>query len=1124
MPIQRAAWAAAAGVCQSVALCSADAVREGRPGARSFAPSIFFIALLITVLLDITRVRADCNSDVQQIARSISVSFRSGSPARVGDATTFNWNTSATKLSDFPLYLVLVAPSETRFSGSGFLALNSGAKGLQKIDYAQESVRAFMPLYRNFDPKGGKFSVFPYRSGDQTYKWAVVSGGKCLGSAISENEKTLFVAPGAPSINIQDRFPVEEPLKRIHSPDKAHDIVVFKDRFEVCELSTQSKVLDRGGTDPTFSPTGRFVGARGFGIWDLVAGTNVYTGPIGDDLVAWVRNDSYAIIGGHSLADASIINTLQDGNSFDFGGWCHLCELFFDGQIVLDIDNGYAAALPAGKLEDLVSSQVFPKASQTDDASGGFKDDAITKFIRARYDPKSSFGLSVQSPPVKPNAHLPSWNVGEPVKLSYIDINYIDKQKQTAEKSFLIPQSVDSAALSTNVNPLDGRRQTARGFTVGGAVVVPDAFNEPQDLLATLAFDRLSALGVTTKPPVAIDVVYPYVDPPDQTVDPKALRVISKIRSKLSSNSKVVWSTDGRVCDEPPAPDDAVVVMEPALSQVWHWADGEEERWIVYTQCHEGNLEYPQGQFIFIREGSLEPVLDVSDQVDSDRPEFKQDNGGRLGGGAKVYRLSDSTLALVADNGVSILSSADGLRHTPVISLADTDLLTELRLTANNQHLVQLNDDGRAYIYQIADGKRVLVADYIDDEVVVASDAGRYDSTFDGAQSVQVSFPGISGLYYFSQFEAELHQHGLAPSVLSEDTQPASPSIIGPPPNANLTVGATAASGERTLSVRAASQVGLGAVRIYVDGRLAQTVPASSKEQTLTSNIPDPGSGHWISALAVDTTGLVSLPSAVRVPGAVLPRGTLRGVIVGFNKYQDKRLPHLNYASADARRFANALALSKGRGVRDVSIESFMDSNADAHEVDRITGALATAAAATMPEDTLVLFFSGHGIDGSAISQPDVGFALSTPITDLTNLKTTAITWSTLVPILAKARGKVVVVLDACHSGDAADNALATNEGLIGSIATASGPMVVLAAAKGRELSYENRQVGGGVFTIALSAAISKALKASVKGRQNLVDLSALYATVKQQVMKEEKGRQTPWLFHDAFVGEIPLF
>ena len=426
--------------------------------------------------------------------------------------------------------------------------------------------------------------------------------------------------------------------------------------------------------------------------------------------------------------------------------------------------------------------------------------------------------------------------------------------------------------------------------------------------------------------------------------------------------------------------------------------------------------------------------------------------------------------------------------------MIDGTLLVELRLTADGKHLVQLNSDGRFFMHRVADGQRALIGAQVDDEIVIANDDGLYDTTYEGAQAVQVRFPGMRGLHRFNQFEAALRRPGLATDVLAGRSIAPPPAAMPVPPTAELTLAVAVRDGRRTGKVIVTAERGLAAARIYLDGRLVQQLGVNGGRAEIPVHLADPGGGRWISAVAVDAHGLVSQPSAVQMPGKPQARGTLRAVVIGVDTYEDRGLPRLAFAKSDAQRFVRALGASRGKSVQQVQATSLLD---DEVTPARVLSAVRKAAQATTPDDMLVIFYAGHGLDGRAGGSSDAGLVLTTPKTRMADLKTTALPWAALAHALSEARGTIVVVLDACHAGIAGSDAFATNDDAVSALITGAGaPMVVLAGSKGRQLSHETAQAGGGQFTAAIAAVISEARTTHDRDRSGLIDLGELYGAV----------------------------
>ncbi|MBL0406183.1 caspase family protein [Microvirga aerilata] len=275
------------------------------------------------------------------------------------------------------------------------------------------------------------------------------------------------------------------------------------------------------------------------------------------------------------------------------------------------------------------------------------------------------------------------------------------------------------------------------------------------------------------------------------------------------------------------------------------------------------------------------------------------------------------------------------------------------------------------------------------------------------------------------------------------------------------------------------------------------------------------GKGHWITAVAVDSAGLLSLAAGVQTEGRIKPFGTLRAILLGVQAYKDPELPPLSAATRDAERLAGALKSIAGRFIAKVETQVLPEASTPGLVFDKIR----EAAHATGPEDRLLLFYAGHGVVNRRGATADQQFMLTFIGTKANDLTHTAMRWSEMTDALAESRGPIVVLLDACHSGLAGSEALATNDDLASALFTRrGGATLILAGSKGRQASLEDQTARTGLFTSAVVKAIRSGAQ---KGPLNLGEL---YGVVKSKVVETSSGRQTPWLVRNNLIGEIPLF
>jgi uncharacterized caspase-like protein len=190
--------------------------------------------------------------------------------------------------------------------------------------------------------------------------------------------------------------------------------------------------------------------------------------------------------------------------------------------------------------------------------------------------------------------------------------------------------------------------------------------------------------------------------------------------------------------------------------------------------------------------------------------------------------------------------------------------------------------------------------------------------------------------------------------------------------------------------------------------------------------------------------------------------------------------------------------------------------------VSDVVAALEQAVQQASPEDTLAFFYAGHGV-----KDKDGRLYITTTTSDLGRLEETALSWTRIAGVLDKARARVVVFLDACHSGQAGAPAAAPNDQAIARLFEQTRrPMIVFAASKGRQLSFEaaDSKLGGGYFTQALSDIIAGNRAAYDLDGNGAIEVSELYRGLKAYVIDNSNGDQTPWLARQDVVGDFALF
>ena len=226
---------------------------------------------------------------------------------------------------------------------------------------------------------------------------------------------------------------------------------------------------------------------------------------------------------------------------------------------------------------------------------------------------------------------------------------------------------------------------------------------------------------------------------------------------------------------------------------------------------------------------------------------------------------------------------------------------------------------------------------------------------------------------------------------------------------------------------------------------------------------------------------------------------------------------HLNYAVDDASDVASVLLASqkhppcKPSLYSDVLVQILTDKTDEKPTRENILKAMSTLARSmhsSGSEDVALVLLSTHGamIDGE--------FYLVPYGVDLTSIGETAISVTDFAhSVLALAQvGKVVLLIDACHSGGIGADKL--DASLLGKLATMD-TVTELTSSRQSESSLENKDWGHGAFTKAFLASLTGAADA-----QGLISLSALADAMDAEVQTLTKGKQHLGR-HQNFGGDL---
>jgi hypothetical protein len=250
---------------------------------------------------------------------------------------------------------------------------------------------------------------------------------------------------------------------------------------------------------------------------------------------------------------------------------------------------------------------------------------------------------------------------------------------------------------------------------------------------------------------------------------------------------------------------------------------------------------------------------------------------------------------------------------------------------------------------------------------------------------------------------------------------------------------------------------------------------------------------------------------------------------VGVSKYANKGVTDLAYAKDDA---VAVLDYYRQFGVPEGQLIALYDEQATLANIKRNLGT-DLVNKATNPDDTVVLYFAGHGdreVDRGSNDADGFTKYLLPYDGNPSDLFSSALSMEELSRILQRLRPeRVVLVLDSCFSGAAGgrtrpESGIRTrapiSDEFLARMATAGQGRVILTASSGQEVAQESDALHHGVFTHYLLEGLRGDADFDRDGR---IDVDELYKFVVQQVSAATNGRQNPMRNAPNLTGTVVI-
>lgn len=247
---------------------------------------------------------------------------------------------------------------------------------------------------------------------------------------------------------------------------------------------------------------------------------------------------------------------------------------------------------------------------------------------------------------------------------------------------------------------------------------------------------------------------------------------------------------------------------------------------------------------------------------------------------------------------------------------------------------------------------------------------------------------------------------------------------------------------------------------------------------------------------------------------SALPNLYVLAIGVGAYRRPDLRLL---YPAKDASDVAAVFAAQGGRLYSQARVRTLVDAEATQTEILRQLEWLQRQVTA---RDVAVLFLAGHGINDPRTGE----YYFLAHDADPDNVKTTMISRRQLQDTLRNTEGKVLLMIDSCHSGNVfpewRTRGLEDLQDWTRELASAESGVIVFSAATGRQASKESDRWGNGAFTRALVEGLRGAAVYQ-SGRPITVGMIEVY--VSERVKELTNGSQTPTIAKPASIPDFPL-
>ncbi|MCI0701755.1 MAG: caspase family protein, partial [Planctomycetia bacterium] len=349
------------------------------------------------------------------------------------------------------------------------------------------------------------------------------------------------------------------------------------------------------------------------------------------------------------------------------------------------------------------------------------------------------------------------------------------------------------------------------------------------------------------------------------------------------------------------------------------------------------------------------------------------------------------------------------------------------------------------------------------------------------------------------------------------DVLPPEVKLEGFPESGELTV----EKDKKSITIKATAESAkhpITAMRLLVNGR-----PFQGKEGIRTFAKPDvaasaswevpitPGQHTFAVIADCSVSKGMSRVGVAFVPGEI-PKPNLYVLAIGVSDYPGDM--KLHYCATDAELLAKTFKEKSAPVFNTIEVKVLTDKAATKQG---ILDELDWLKSKMTPQDVGIVSFSGHGA-----RDPFGAFYLVPYGWNDNDIEGTGLRGEVFKERLENMPGRLVAILDACHSGTVAEKnrPIAQADNLVRDLTAEDAGVIVMCASLGREYSFENNATKAGFFTFSLVEGMSGHGDVDEDGTVYINELD-MYASVR--VRQLSGGKQNPTLGRPSTVRPFAL-